>query len=143
MWVSIAKYMSKQFYKDAFGWGFLLWFIGFFLGMVLFLIVPVYMIGWIISPIGLVITILVLIKKILGNSLKYYFLMALIWTFIAVVLDYIFLVKMFALSDGYYKLDVYLYYTLTFLLPIIVGWYKTKSLIDVTNQTLKHQDHTK
>jgi len=43
---------------------------------------------------------------------------------IAVIFDYLFLVKMFKPTDGYYKLDVYLYYILTFLLPLIVGWRK-------------------
>jgi hypothetical protein len=32
---------------------------------------------------------------------------------------------MFKPADGYYKLDVYLYYILTFALPLIVGWRKS------------------
>jgi hypothetical protein len=46
-----------------------------------------------------------------------------IWMIMAVVLDYFFLVKMLNASD-YYKFDVYLYYILTFVLPVAVGWYK-------------------
>jgi hypothetical protein len=34
--------------------------------------------------------------------------------------DYIFLVR-FLNATNYYKFDVYLYYTLTFVLPVIVG----------------------
>jgi len=36
----------------------------------------------------------------------------------------LFIVKAFKPADGYYKLDVYLYYALTFALPLIVGWRK-------------------
>jgi hypothetical protein len=48
-----------------------------------------------------------------------------IWTILAVALDYVFLVKLLSATD-YYKLDVYMYYILTFVLPIIVGAYKFK-----------------
>jgi len=116
--------MIKQFYKDAFGWGFLLWLIGYVLGIVLFVAVPPALLGWVIMPIGILITLWVLFKKINGDSFKYYVLLAVVWTLIAVVFDYFFLVKMFKPADGYYKLDVYLYYALTFLLPLVVGWRK-------------------
>lgn len=42
----------------------------------------------------------------------------------AVVLDYIFLVKMFNVGASYYKPDVVLYYLMTLLLPIVVGYWK-------------------
>ena len=116
--------MEKQLLKDALGWGFILWLIGYGLGMILFFVVPVSLIGWIIMPIGTIITLWVLFKKVKGDSLKYYFLVAAAWTLIAVVFDYLFLVKAFGPADGYYKLDVYLYYTLIFVLPLIVGWRK-------------------
>ena len=116
--------MNKQLLKDTLGWGLILWAIGYSLGMVLFFIVPISMIGWIITPIGTVITLWVLFKKIKSNSFKYYFLIAIIWTLIAIVFDYFFLVKALNPADGYYKLDVYLYYSLVFILPLIVGWSK-------------------
>ncbi len=78
-------------------------------------------------PIGIVITLWVLLKKVQADSLQYYFLLAIIWTLIAIVCDYVFLVKFLKPSDGYYKLDVYLYYLLTFLLPMLVGWRKKMS----------------
>ncbi len=115
---------SKQFYKDVFGWGFILWLIGFGLGIILFTVVPVSAIGWIIMPIGTVCALWVLSKKVKGNSFRYYMFLAVIWTIIAVIFDYFFLVKALKPKDGYYKLDVYLYYALTFALPIIVGWRK-------------------
>jgi len=116
--------MTKQFYKDAFGWGFILWLIGYALGIMLFPFVPLSIVGWVIMPIGTIITIWVLLKKIKADSFQYYALLAVIWTLIAIIFDYFFLVKLFNPADGYYKLDVYIYYILTFVLPLIVGWRK-------------------
>lgn len=118
--------MNKQLLKDSLGWGILLWFIGYVLGIVLFAVVPASMIGWIIMPIGIVITLWVLLKKITSTSFWYYFYVAISWMFIAVMFDYLFLVQLLKPADGYYKLDVYLYYTLTFLLPLVVGTIKTR-----------------
>jgi hypothetical protein len=118
--------IDKQFYKDALGWGFILWLIGYALGIVLFAAVPPAMIGWIITPIGIVITLWVLFRKIKSNAFNYYLLLAIVWTLIAIVLDYVFIVKLFKPADGYYKLDVYLYYVSTFVLPLIAGWWKQR-----------------
>lgn len=116
--------MNKKQLIDLLGWGFLLWLIGYALGIMLFSIVPISMIGWIITPIGVALILWVLFKKIKGNTLLYYFCLAIVWTLIAIVFDYFFLVKAFKPADGYYKLDVYLYYALTFVLPLVVGWIK-------------------
>ncbi len=86
--------------------------------------VPTTILGWIIMPIGTAITLWVLIKKVKADSLQYYLLLAVIWTLLAIVFDYFFLVKVFKPADGYYKLDVYLYYVLTFVLPLVIGWNK-------------------
>ena len=115
-----TDFLTKQFYKDAFGWGFILWLIGYALGIMLFTVVPLSVVGWIIMPIGTIITIWVLFRKIKADSFQYYALLAVSWVLIAVVFDYFFLVKAFNV-DGYYKLDVYLYYTLTFVLPLLAG----------------------
>lgn len=119
-----GKYMTKQFFRDAFVWGVVLWLIGYALGIALFPIVANAMIGWIIMPIGILITVWVLLKKIKRNSFKYYLSIAVVWTVIAIICDYFFLVKLFKPADGYYKLDVYVYYALTFFLPVFVGWKK-------------------
>jgi hypothetical protein len=120
--------INKQFFKDIFGWGFFLWLFGYLLSLILFFIIPKSMIGWIITPIATIVTLLVLIKKIKSVSVLYYFLVAIFWTLIAVVLDYFLLVKAFKPEDGYYKPDVYIYYSLTFVLPLLVGlWKKKKS----------------
>jgi hypothetical protein len=116
--------MTKKFLKDSLGWGFVLWLIGYILGLVFFAIVPVSMIGWVILPIGLIITIWVLVKKVSGEPFQYYAALALVWTLIAVVFDYLFIVKALKPADGYYKPDVYLYYALTLIVPLIVGWWK-------------------
>lgn len=113
--------MNKQLIKDTLGWGFVLWLIGYALGIMLFAIVPASLLGWTIMPIGIIITLWVLLKKVKTNSFKYFFMLAVAWTIIAIIFDYVFLVKLLKPTDGYYKLDVYLYYSLTFLLPLIVG----------------------
>jgi len=115
---------SKQFLKDSLGWGFILWLIGYGLGIILFSIVPANLIGWIIMPIGTIITLWVAFKKVKGDSFQYYLLLAIVWMLIAVIFDYFFLVKAFKPADGYYKLDVYLYYIITFIIPLFVGWRK-------------------
>jgi hypothetical protein len=117
--------MNKQLYNNALGWGFILWLIGYALGILLFAVVPPSLIGWIITPIGIVITLWVLFKKVKGDTSQYYVILAVSWTLIAIVLDYLAIVKLFKPADGYYKFDVYLYYILTFALPLIVGWRKT------------------
>lgn len=118
--------MTKQLLKDTLGWGFILWLIGYGLGIMLYAVVPLSLIGWIVMPVGTLITLWVLWKKIKGKSMSYYLKIAIVWTLIAVAFDYFFLVKAFKPADGYYKLDVYLYYVLTFSLPLAVGWYKIK-----------------
>ena len=118
--------MNRQLLKDTLGWGFVLWLIGYVLGIVLFSIVPLSLIGWIIMPIGIAIILWVLTRKIKSKAFNYYLLLAVAWTAIAIIFDYLFLVQTFKPADGYYKLDVYLYYSLTFILPLIVGWRKKR-----------------
>jgi hypothetical protein len=118
--------MNKQFLKDSILWGIILWFIGYVLGFVFYALVPASVIGWYIMPIGIVITLLVAFKYIKSNQLAYYLKVGLIWALTAVVFDYIFLVQLLKPVDGYYKLDVYVYYALTFILPLLVGWYKSR-----------------
>ncbi len=115
---------NRHLVKDGLGWGIALWFIGYVLGIILFALVPASVIGWIISPIGIVLTVWVLSKKIESRLFRDYLMLAIIWTGIALVGDYLFLVQLFKPQDGYYKLDVYVYYFFTFVLPLVVGWRK-------------------
>jgi len=114
--------MNRQFLKDALGWGFLLWLIGYAFGMLLFALVPVSYIGWIIAPIGTALALWVAFKKVNGDTLGYYAAVALSWLLIAVLGDYLFIVRAFNPADGYYKPDVYLYYALTVAIPLVAGW---------------------
>jgi hypothetical protein len=116
--------MEKKFILKTTVWGFVLWLIGYILGIILFFFVPKSLIGWVITPIGIVITLLVLFKKIKAKSLPEYLTVSVIWTLTAIVLDYFLLVKLFKPTENYYKLDVYFYYVSTFLLPLLVGWRK-------------------
>lgn len=119
--------MNKQFLKTAIFWGVTLWLIGYLLGIILFPFLPAAVLGWVIMPIGVLITLWVLFKKIEADSLSFYLGLAVIWTLIAIIFDYFFLVKLFHPADGYYKLDVYFYYLLTFFLPLTIGYWKTKA----------------
>ena len=116
--------MNKQLAKDSLGWGFALWLVGYLLGLVLFFAVPPSLIGWVILPIGIVITLWVLFKRVKSESLRHYLVLAVVWTGIAVVFDYVFIVKALQPADGYYKLDVYIYYALTLALPLVAYWWK-------------------
>ncbi len=113
--------------KEGLVWGFVLWFIGYVLGIVLFAFIPTSLIGWVITPFGIAITLWVLLKKIKSRSLRHYLVLGAIWTLMAIILDYFLLVKVFKPADGYYKVDIYLYYILTFLLPVLVGIRKSKT----------------
>jgi len=117
--------MDKKFYTDVLGWGFGLWLFGYLLGIALFAFVPPAALGWVITPIGISVSLWVLFKKIKSQTLSHYLSIGIGWMIIAIVFDYIFLVMFFHPADGYYKLDVYVYYAVTFLLPVLVGWYKS------------------
>ena len=114
--------MSKHFWQEELGWGLALWFIGYLLGVVLFFVVPPALLGWAIMPIGIALTLWVLFKKIAPRA--NYLSLSLAWTTLAVLGDYIFIVKMLNPAGGYYNPDVYVYYALTFALPLLVGYLK-------------------
>lgn len=131
---------NKQLVKNSLGWGFILWLIGYILSFILFFIVPLSFIGWTIMPIGIVVTLWVLFKKIKSEDFKHYLILSIAWTVIAVALDYLFIVKALNPADGYYKPAVYLYYGLTFVLPLFVGWRKRVIQKDQKEFAAKEQD---
>lgn len=116
----------KKIILNTLFWGFILWLFGYILGIIFFATVPKDQIGWYILPFGVAFTLWVLFRKIERESWGCYFGLGVFWTVMAVALDYIFIVKMLN-SAGYYKLDIYGYYALTFLLPVVVGRYKHRS----------------
>jgi len=120
--VQPSRAVNKQFSKDALGWGFVLWLIGYALGVALFAFVPASLIGWMITPFATALTFWVAFKKVKGSTLQYLGLVGLVWLVIALVGDYLFIVKAFKPADGYYKADVYLYYVLTLAIPLFAGW---------------------
>lgn len=124
--------MHKQLFKDTLLWGFLLWLAGYVLGIVLFMLVPLSVLGWVIMPFGIALTLWVLLTRVKAHAFGQFVLLAVVWTFLALVLDYFFLVKLFKPADGYYKLDVYLYYAFTFVLPLLVGWRKTQKKVAIS-----------
>jgi len=117
---------KKQILVNTISWGFVLWLIGWFLGVVLFMTPLKPVMGWVISPVGILITLWVLLKKIKRERFTCYIGIAIIWTAMAVLLDYLFNVLLFNIGAGYYKLDVYFYYATTFVLPLLVGYFKMK-----------------
>lgn len=125
--MELLVFMNRKLLKDALGWGIGLWLFGYILGIIFFPFLPNAILGWAIMPLGTAAALWILFKKIKGDSIKYYLLLGIAWTLIAIVFDYLFLVKLLNPADGYYKLDVYLYYLLTFLLPLLVGWRKTQN----------------
>ena len=100
-------------------WGLGLWLFGYLLGFAFFPLVPMEHLGWYIMPFGIAATCLVLWKWVKLDSLQNGVITGAIWTVIAVVADYFLIVKLLQPADGYYKLDIYLYYALTFLLPVV------------------------
>jgi hypothetical protein len=117
--------MRSNWLRDGLAWGSLLWLVGYLLGIGLYFVVPASMIGWMIAPIGVLLTAVVLWTRIRARAIENYIAIALVWTAIAVVGDYVFIVRLFHPADGYYKGDVYAYYAMTFLLPLLVGWRRT------------------
>jgi hypothetical protein len=105
------------------GWGLILWLIGYAVALGLYAFVPVSAIGWLVSIPLIPFTILIAYRRLreLDASLPYCLFVAASWLAIAVILDYIFIVRLFKV-EGYYDLDVTIYYILTFLIPLIIGW---------------------
>jgi hypothetical protein len=103
--------------RDVLGWGLLLWLAGYLLGFVFYAVVPVALIGWFVMPFGIALTCLVLWQWVRVDRWSTAVLLGIGWSVIAVICDYVFIVRLLAPPDGYYKPDVYLYYLLMVLLP--------------------------
>jgi len=116
---------KKQILFSNLCWGFILWLFGYVAGIIFFTFVPKEQIGFYVLPFGVAFTLWVLLKKINREQFFCYIGLGVIWTVMAVLLDYLFIVRLFQSAD-YYKPDVYVYYILTFVLPVCVGWYKFK-----------------
>lgn len=113
---------KKELLVDTFGWGFVLWVIGFALGMMLFPFVPVAYLGFVIVPIIILITIAVAYIRLRGSNQPrlYYAVVGLVWLLYPLVLDYVFLVRAFSV-ENYYDTDLFIYYIAMFVIPLAIG----------------------
>ena len=107
--------------RDCLGWGVLLWLAGYLLSFVLFAFVPVAAIGWYVMPVMLLLTVLVLWRRVRAAPMPRALLLGLGWCATAIVLDNLFIMRLLDPVDGYYKPDVYIYYAGTLLLPPIAA----------------------
>jgi len=116
--------MDQKFLTPAFMWGTALWLFGYALAFVIYPFLAVDLLGWAVMPFGVAFTLWVLLYKPLAGDLKQHVLLGFIWAALAIILDYIFIVQALHPANGYYKLDVYLYYALAFALPCAFGIWK-------------------
>jgi FtsH-binding integral membrane protein len=117
----------KEWLKDTVGLGIVLWLIGYLASMALFLSPFAGIMGWIITAVFTPVTIVITWWWFRARDLPlaYYAGVGIVWTVIAVVLDYLFIVLLFQAT--YYAPDVFLYYALTFLIPVGVGYYLVRT----------------
>lgn len=114
--------MNKFLLRDGLGWGLALWLFGYLLGFAFYAVVPPDLIGWYVMPLGIAATCLVLWKWVRLVSMRDALLLSIVWCAIAIIGDYLFIVKLLNPPDGYYKPDIYLYYLLTLAFPLAAAW---------------------
>ena len=119
--------MVKKLATQSLGWGFGLWAFGYALGFAFYPFLSPDILGWAIVPFGLAATLWVLLNWLEPQTLAHYVLIGVIWTAVAVVLDYFFVVKLLIPKDGYYKPDVYFYYAVLLAIPVLVGLWRTRA----------------
>ena len=119
--------MSNVFVRDMLGWGLLLWLFGYLLGFAFCGFVTPAFIGWYVMPLGIAATCFILWKRVRIASMSNAVLLGVGWSVIAIVCDYFFIVKLLNPPDGYYKLYVYVYYILTFALPVTATWLRRQT----------------
>jgi hypothetical protein len=108
---------------DTIGLGTALWLLGYLVSLGLFFTPFASVMGWVITAIFTPVTIAVAWWRFRARDLplSYYAGVGLAWAAIAIALDYLFIVRLF--NADYYAPDVFLYYALTFLIPVGVGLY--------------------
>jgi hypothetical protein len=117
----------KQWIKDTAGLGIFLWLIGYLAALLLFFSPFAGIMGWILLAVLTPVTIVIMWWWFRARDLPlvYYAKVGIAWTVIAVVLDYLFIVLLFQAT--YYGYDVFVYYALTFLIPVGVGLYLNRA----------------
>lgn len=116
------KEQTRNKLIDTLGLGFLIWLIGFIASIILWGFISHDILGWVLFVIFIPLMLYMPYRRFKGRkeAAGYYFLVGLVWLIIAVVFDYIFIMKLFNAQD-YYKPDVFVYYTVTFLMPFLIG----------------------
>jgi hypothetical protein len=120
----------KQWIKDTAGPGTALWLIGYLASLVLFFTPYAATMGWILVAIFTPVTIAITwwwFRKRERLPLQYYAGVGIAWVLVAVILDYLFIVLLFQAT--YYGPDVFVYYALTFLIPVGVGLFLNRSRV--------------
>jgi uncharacterized membrane protein YfcA len=115
----------KPEYVDTLGFGFLVWLVIYFMGFLIVLI-PGYPASILTPSVLIPLTVLFALvtaafaffrfRKRQGISWSYALLIGYTWTGIAILLDYVFIVLLFN-ARTYYRLDVFLYYAITLIVP--------------------------
>lgn len=117
----------KQWVKDFVLLGMGFWLLGYLASLLLFFTPFQSSMGWIITAVCTPITIAVAWWwfRTRDLPLSYYVKVGIAWTVIAILLDYLFIVRLF--QTPYYQTDVFVYYALTFLIPVGVGMFIARS----------------
>jgi hypothetical protein len=129
--IVIGQESTGQTIKDTAGLGVLFWLVGYLAGIVLFFTPYRDSMGWVMLVTFTPFTILVTwwwFRQRLYLSPGYYAGVGIAWALIAVVLDYLFIVRLFS-SPAYYSLHIYVYYALMFLIPVAVGMYLNRNVV--------------
>lgn len=107
--------------KDTAGLGVLLWLLGYIASLLLFVSPFARIMGWILIAVFTPVSVIIVWRWFTGRDLPlaYYAGLGIAWTVIAVVFDYLFIVLLF--SATYYGPDVFVYYAITFLIPVCIG----------------------
>ncbi len=119
----------KQWIKDMAGLGTGLWLMGYLASLALYF-TPLWetMGGWVLLIIFTPVTIAITwwwFRKQDFLPLPYYAGVGIAWMLIAIVLDYLFIVRLFQAT--YYGPDVFVYYAMTFLIPVAVGLFLNRT----------------
>lgn len=118
----------NQFFKDTAVLGTALWLIGYLASLLLFFTPYAAVMGWILLAVFTPVTIVIVLwwfRKRERLHLQYYAGVGVAWVLIAIALDYLFIVLLF--HANYYGTDVFVYYAVTFLIPIGVGLFLNRS----------------
>lgn len=122
---------SKEKLVDLFGYGIGFWLLGYIAGIILFMFLPLNLLGWVLIIIFSPIYIYLTLKRFKNRDeeFKYYGLIAIVWTVIAIVFDYLFIVMLFS-NPNYYQIDIAVYYLITFIVPLGIGFAKSKDIVN-------------